>query len=135
MRNRYASLLGPDYSPAKVHVRATDTSRTIGSAQYTSAGIFAPPVETWKDATQYQSASIEIVAWKKDFELTQLLPCRKVDRLRADYLRSAPIQAKLNQYSKLRKYLERHSGSPARSVRDFFRFYDSMNTERMRGLP
>lgn len=135
LRNSYAALFGPDYSQAKIHFRSTDTSRTIGSAQYISAGIFAPSsVQTWKDAAQYIAPSIEVVPWDQDYELAQRSTCRKTDQLRSAYLNSAAVKAKFNEYSAFWKYLERNSGSPARQPDDIFMFYDSLHIERMRGL-
>lgn len=135
MREKYAVLLAPDYSPAKVRFRSTDTSRTIGSAQYTAAGLFAPPtVKTWQNSLQYQSVQIETIPWDDDYDLNQLHSCNKIDQLRAAYVDSASIKAEIKKYPAMCTFLEQNSGSQAREVDDFFKFYDSLNIERMGGF-
>lgn len=136
LRILYAGLLGPDYSQSKVHFRSTDTSRTVGSTEYTSAGLFAPPsVQTWKDnALQYKASSIEVVPYDQDYELAQQVYCRIGDQQRTDYVNSAAVKAEFNKNSAIWTYLEQNTGSQVRNVDDCFTPYDSLNIERMRGL-
>lgn len=135
MRKRYSELLGPDYSPNKVYVRSTGTQRTIESAKYNSAGIFAPPSVEWQDALQYQSVPVNTVPLFQDYVLGQFLPCSKMDLQRAEYVPTIDIDAKIDSCTLLRTYLEEHSGSPVNTVDDFYMFFDSLNLENMSGLP
>lgn len=138
LRRRYANLLEPDYSPDKIQVRSTDTQRTYESAQYNTAGIFAPADVQWQDALQWQPVSISVpLPYDEDYFLVQsnTPSCKLVDNLRPEYLQSPEIQAQLNASISLRTYLEENSGSTVQSIDDFYQFYDPLNLENMMGLP
>lgn len=133
LRDRYECILGPDYSPDKIYIRSTNTERTLESAKYNTAGIFAPwSVKSWRNALNYAPVKIHTVPVHEDYLLFQKSPCKRADQLRQHVIESD--QAILNEYPALISYLEKHSGS-FKTVDDFYSLYDSLRIEKMARLP
>lgn len=64
-----------------------------------------------------------------DYLVYQSIPCSMVDKLFNEYMESEEIKDFLDQYSDLREYLERHSGSKMETLADFVFVYDPLNIE------
>lgn len=137
LRRRYADLLGPNCSPDKVHVRSTDAERTYVSAQYNTAGIFAPEDVQWQDALQWQLVNISVpIPFDNDTFLVQSSTpsCELVTKIQTKYLQSDEVQKQYNSTYSLRTFLEAHSGQQILEMDYFYIFYDPLNLERNVGL-
>lgn len=129
-RRRYQKLIGPKYSPDKVYVQSDSDDRTIMSALCNNFGLY--PIfgdQVWNTVPIHQLPS------NKTQLLKPSLKCAKLAALHAKYLLSHEIQSELKRITKLRKYLEFHSGVKCHNLPCLYKIYDAFNSETLCGLP
>lgn len=135
MRRRYQNLIGNHYSRDIVYIQSDKEDRVLMSASCNAYGLFpAQDHQVWNSATDWQPIPIhELPPDKKDLLEPPYQTCAKLRNLYDEYLVSDEIKSELETVTKLREYLEFHSGtsfkSPLEKLHGFYRIYDTLNIE------
>ncbi|CAF4414103.1 unnamed protein product, partial [Adineta steineri] len=95
LRNRYGSLLSPNYTASEIVVRSTDIDRTLMSAQSNIVGLY-PVLNKTDDKVPIQPIPIHTVSINLDFLLGQN-DCPRYDQLEEEVNESDDVK-KMNQY-------------------------------------
>lgn len=127
IRRRYTKLIGIFGSRRKVQFESSGGNRTKDSASTNSKAMF--PI-----SSLLKSKTIHIVPKSQDYLLQPSFKCQRFVDLYGLFLFSPEIQSKLQMITPFRQYVEFYSGSKLRQATDFYKFYDSLNIESLRGL-
>ncbi|CAF1541842.1 unnamed protein product [Adineta steineri] len=95
LRNRYGSLLSPNYTTSEIVIRSTDVDRTLMSAQSNIVGLY-PVFNKTDDKVPIQPIPIHTVSINLDFLLGQN-DCPRYDQLEEEVNESDDVK-KMNQY-------------------------------------
>lgn len=132
LKRRYGEFLGGDaYSPDKLHVLSSDRDRTINSANLVLAGMFPPhDNQIWNEQLLWNPIAVHTIPRDIDYYLHVDDACTRYKKARDDYEFSPEIRALIEPHKELFEYVEKHAGTPIRTIENLKDVYETLNIER-----
>lgn len=124
-------MFGNTYSEKNIHILSSNVSRTILSATSTVKGIFSTSLDN-QESLNGCDIKIETIGKKEDNMFYENKPCKRIEDLQSDLLKSEPFASIMN--STFYEYLSNASGTPINDLEWAFFLYDTLDIEANHNL-
>ena len=131
MIRRYGDFLGNGtYSPEKISAISSGFDRTINSANLVLAGMFPPKdIQIWNEQLLWQPTAVHSIPDPIDYYISGEMACARYLKARLDYGRSPEVQAFIDEHKELFEYVEKHTGTPIRTIEEIKDIYEILDVE------
>jgi len=135
LRSRYGGWLSDKYDKSEIHVRSTDTDRTLMSALSNLAGLYPPSGDqVWDPEIPWQPIPVHTVPQSEDYLLSSHAKCPRFESLQLDILSGEWMTNLYKEYFDLFNYV---STNVKQNITDIVRLdyvYDTLLIERENNL-
>lgn len=109
---------------------SSDIDRTINSANLVLAGMFPPKGnQIWNERLLWQPIPVHSIPTHIDYFISGERACKRYLKAREDYGKSAEIQALIDEHKDIFDYVEKHAGTPIRTIQQIKDVYDVLDVE------
>jgi len=135
LRRRYQGFLSEEYRYEEIHVRSSDTDRTLASALCNLAGLYPPSgTAVWNHLLPWQPIPVHTVTLSKDALLNFSYHCNRVEELMMAHNKSSEGLTFMEKHTKLIRKMEDLFGVSLKVWDDIWVAVDTLIVERMNNM-